>query len=158
MLENVSGNRQRMREGAEKEDKVEVAPGLTVGSLIRFRVALIGPAQGLVRKNRLRRQGCLRTPRYYIYKCFLLYCMCYYMMHFCVQMRDSCDSGGSIGWVCSRLVLYQTFSVLVSALLSVARVRVCATHHLFLFFSDSLGLSAPNLLSYLVLYYITVVP
>ena len=38
-------NRQRKRE-AEEADKVEVAPGVTVVSLRRFRAVLIGPTQG----------------------------------------------------------------------------------------------------------------
>ena len=42
--ENASSHRQKKRE-AEEADKVEVAPGLTVASLRRFRAALIGPAQ-----------------------------------------------------------------------------------------------------------------
>ena len=42
--EKASENRQRTSE-AEEPDKVEVAPGVTVGSLKRFRAALIGPTQ-----------------------------------------------------------------------------------------------------------------
>ena len=37
----------------EEADKVEVAPGVTVASLIRFRTALIGPTQGLPKRRRL---------------------------------------------------------------------------------------------------------
>ena len=44
--ENASNQRQKKRE-AEEADKVEVAPGVTVASLGRFRTALIGPTQGL---------------------------------------------------------------------------------------------------------------
>ena len=44
--ENASNQRQKKRE-AEEADKVEVAPGVTVASLRRFRTALIGPTQGL---------------------------------------------------------------------------------------------------------------
>ena len=44
--ENASDQRQKKRE-AEEADKVEVAPGVTVASLRRFRAALIGPTQGL---------------------------------------------------------------------------------------------------------------
>ena len=44
--ENVSRHRQGKRE-AEEADKVEVAPGVTVASLRRFRAALIGPTHGL---------------------------------------------------------------------------------------------------------------
>ena len=40
--ENASNQRQKKRE-AEEADKVEVAPGVTVASLRRFRTALIGP-------------------------------------------------------------------------------------------------------------------
>ena len=38
---------------AEEADKVEVAPGVTVASLRRFRTALIGPTQGLPKRRRL---------------------------------------------------------------------------------------------------------
>ena len=52
--ENSSNQRQKKRE-AEKADRVEVAPGVTVASLRRFRAALIGPTQGLTKRRRLRR-------------------------------------------------------------------------------------------------------
>ena len=47
-----SNQRQKKRE-AEEADKVEVAPGVTVASLRRFRTALIGPTQGLPKRRRL---------------------------------------------------------------------------------------------------------
>ena len=47
-------NRPRRGE-AEEADKVEDAPRVTVGSLRRFRVALIGPTQGPTKRRRLRR-------------------------------------------------------------------------------------------------------
>ena len=50
--ENASSHRQKKRE-AEEADKVEVAPGVTVPSLRRFRAALIGPTQGLTKRRRL---------------------------------------------------------------------------------------------------------
>ena len=50
--ENASNQRQMKRE-AEEADKVEVAPGVTVASLRRFRTALIGPTQGLPKRRRL---------------------------------------------------------------------------------------------------------
>ena len=50
--ENASNQRQKKRE-AEEADKVEVAPGVTVASLRRFRTALIGPTQGLPKRRRL---------------------------------------------------------------------------------------------------------
>ena len=50
--ENASKQRQKKRE-AEEADKVEVAPGVTVASLRRFRAALIGPTQGLPKRRRL---------------------------------------------------------------------------------------------------------
>ena len=50
--ENVSIQWQKKRE-AEEADKVEVAPGVTVASLRRFRAALIGPTQGLPKRRRL---------------------------------------------------------------------------------------------------------
>ena len=49
-----------MRE-AEKEDKAEVASGMTIGSLRRFKAASIGPTQGRQKRSRLRLQRCLRT-------------------------------------------------------------------------------------------------
>ena len=50
--ENASKHRQTERE-AEEADKVEVAPGVTVASLRRFRAALIGPTQGPPKRRRL---------------------------------------------------------------------------------------------------------
>ena len=50
--EKASEHRQGKR-GAEEADKVEVAPGVTVASLRRFRAALIGPTQGLPKRRRL---------------------------------------------------------------------------------------------------------
>ena len=50
--ENASKHRQRKRE-AEEADKVEVAPGVTLASLRRFRAALIGPTRGLPKRRRL---------------------------------------------------------------------------------------------------------
>ena len=50
--ENASNQRQKKRE-AEEANKVEVAPGVTVASLRRFRTALIGPTQGLPKRRRL---------------------------------------------------------------------------------------------------------
>ena len=49
--EKASEHRQRKRE-AEEADKVEVAPGVTVASLRRFRAAMIAPTQGLLPKRR----------------------------------------------------------------------------------------------------------
>ena len=50
--ENASNRRQKKTE-AEEADKVEVAPGVTVASLRRFRTALIGPTQGFPKRRRL---------------------------------------------------------------------------------------------------------
>ena len=50
--ENASNQRQKKRD-AEEADKVEVAPGVTVANLRRFRTALIGPTQGLPKRRRL---------------------------------------------------------------------------------------------------------
>ena len=46
--ENASSHRQKKRE-AEEADKVEVASGVTVASLRRFRAESIGPTQGLTK-------------------------------------------------------------------------------------------------------------
>ena len=50
--EKASEYRQRKREAVEA-DKVEVAPGVTVASLRRFRAALIGPTQEFPKRRRL---------------------------------------------------------------------------------------------------------
>ena len=50
--ENAFNQRQKKRE-AEEADKVEVAPGVTVASMRRFRAALTGPTQGLTKRRRL---------------------------------------------------------------------------------------------------------
>ena len=50
--EKASESRQKKRE-AKEAGKIEVAPGVTVASLRRFRVALIGPTQGLPERCRL---------------------------------------------------------------------------------------------------------
>ena len=57
--EKVVENKQRKRE-AEEANKVEFVSGVMVGSLRRFRAALIGPTQGLPKQRRLRRSGSLR--------------------------------------------------------------------------------------------------
>ena len=49
---NASKHRQRKRE-AEAADKVDVAPGVTVANLRRFRAVLNGPTQGLPKRRRL---------------------------------------------------------------------------------------------------------
>ena len=49
----ASENRQRKRE-PEEADKVEVAPGVTVGSLRRFRAASLESTQELLKRLRLR--------------------------------------------------------------------------------------------------------
>ena len=45
--EEMASEHQQMKREAEEADKVEIAPGVTVVSLRRFRAALIGPTQGL---------------------------------------------------------------------------------------------------------------
>ena len=45
---------QHTKRDAEKAGKVEFVPGRSVGSLKRFRAALIGPAQGLPMRRLLR--------------------------------------------------------------------------------------------------------
>ena len=51
--EKVSETRQRNIREVEEAGKVEVAPGVTVASLTRFRAALIGPTLGLPKRRRL---------------------------------------------------------------------------------------------------------
>ena len=50
--ENAPNQRQKKRE-AEEADQVEVASGVTVASLRRFRTALIRPTEGLPKRRRL---------------------------------------------------------------------------------------------------------
>ena len=51
--EKASEHRQRKRE-AEEADKIEVAPGVTVASLRRFRAStLFGPTRGFPKRRRL---------------------------------------------------------------------------------------------------------
>ena len=50
--EKASEDRQRKRE-AEEADKVDVAPGVTVASLRRFGIALIGPTQRHPKRRRM---------------------------------------------------------------------------------------------------------
>ena len=49
----IPSNQRQKKRDAEEADKVEVAPGVTVASLRRFRTALIGPTQGLPKRRRL---------------------------------------------------------------------------------------------------------
>ena len=58
--ENASNQRQQKKREGEEADKVEVAPGVTVASLRRFRAALIGPTQGLPKRCRLCRERKLK--------------------------------------------------------------------------------------------------
>ena len=53
--DDTSNQRQKQRE-TEEADKVEVASGVTVASLRRFRTALIGPTQGFPKRRRLCRK------------------------------------------------------------------------------------------------------
>ena len=50
--ENASNQRQKKRE-ADEADTVEVAPGVTVANLRRFRTVLIGPTRRLPKRRRL---------------------------------------------------------------------------------------------------------
>ena len=50
----------REKREAEEADKVEVAPGVTVARLRRFRAALIGPIQELPKRRRLCRSRSLK--------------------------------------------------------------------------------------------------
>ena len=45
--EEKGPERRQWKREAEEMDKVEVAPGVTVGSLKRFAAALVGPTEGL---------------------------------------------------------------------------------------------------------------
>ena len=108
--EKASVNRQSKRE-AEEADKVEVASGVAVASLRRFRAALIGPTQGL--PKRLKKPETLRV------RC----CSCNNAIG--CKCEIVAIRGGyrmARGWRCAKLSLS-------SALLRVARVlHVCAMH------------------------------
>ena len=75
--EKAPKNRQKERE-AEEADKVEVAPGVTVVSLRRFRAALIGPTQGQaasavpIEKSESLRIWCCCRCSAFEYKCEIL--------------------------------------------------------------------------------------
>ena len=56
--ENAPESRQRKRE-AEEADKIEVAPGVTVASLRRFRAALIGPTRKIPQAASAAPIGCI---------------------------------------------------------------------------------------------------
>ena len=60
--EEAFEHRQRKKE-VEEAEKVEVAPGVTVGGLRCFRAAFVGPIQGLPKRRRLCRQGSPRALR-----------------------------------------------------------------------------------------------
>ena len=53
MTEEKNAASQLQKREAKEADKVEVAPGVTVASLRRFRTALIGPTQGPPKRRRL---------------------------------------------------------------------------------------------------------
>ena len=53
VTEEKNASSQLQKREAKEADKVEVAPGVTVASLRRFRTALIGPTQGLPKRRRL---------------------------------------------------------------------------------------------------------
>ena len=59
----------------EEADKVEVAPGVTVASLRRFRAALIGPTQGLPERRRLCLTEKPETPSVRSCRCYAFGCM-----------------------------------------------------------------------------------
>ena len=53
--EETGPERRQCKRGAEDMDKIEVAPGVAVGSFKRFGAALVGPTEGLPKRRRLRR-------------------------------------------------------------------------------------------------------
>ena len=53
--EQKASEKQLMKRKAEEADKVEVAPGVNVGRLRRFRASLVGLTQGPPKRRRLRR-------------------------------------------------------------------------------------------------------
>ena len=107
-LEKASGNWERKRE-AEEADKVEVAPGATVGSLRCLRAALIGTSQGLPKRRPLCLQIHLKTLR-------IWFCRRHVFRLKCEVVAIPGVSDGS------RLAISKPS--LACALL-VARVRVC---------------------------------
>ena len=69
--ENASSHRQKKREAEETDKVVEVAPGVTVASLRRFRAALIGPTQGLTKRRRLCRFITMKRGKRYAFGCMV---------------------------------------------------------------------------------------
>ena len=51
--EEKASEHRKMKREAEEANKDEVAPGVTVANLRRFRAALIGSTQGLHKRRRL---------------------------------------------------------------------------------------------------------
>ena len=74
--------RRQWKRGADEMDKVEVPPGVTVGSVRRFGATLVGPTKRPPKRRRLRLKGSLRTLRIWS-------CICYAFIW--VQMRGTCD-------------------------------------------------------------------
>ena len=66
--EKASENRQ-MKKEAEKVHKIKITPEVTVPSLRHFRVALIGPTQGLTKRPRLHPLRSLKTVRIRCCRC-----------------------------------------------------------------------------------------
>ena len=113
-------NRQRKRERERGEaEKVGVTPGVTVGSLILFRDALIGLTQALPKRRQLHRQGSPRTVKVRCCcRCFVIGCKCNV-----AAIRG--ENRVARGW-------QYTKPSLASAPLRVAHVHVCAMHSLHL--------------------------
>ena len=88
---------QQSKRDADEEDKVEVASGVTVASLRRFRAALIGLTQRLPMRCRLRRQRSLRTLTLIIKESIVL-SSTVHVMTLGANARWL-RSGGGIGWL-----------------------------------------------------------
>ena len=69
----ASENRQG-KKYTEEADKVEVATGVNVGCLRRFRAVLIGPTQGLPKRYRLRQYESQRTLKKRFCRCYAFVC------------------------------------------------------------------------------------
>ena len=114
---NASKHRQRKRE-AKEADNVEVAPGVTVASLRRSRVALIGPTQGLPKQRRLT----VRKPETLRVRSLVD------VMHLDAGLR----SGGAIGWLAAGTVPNTLYRVPFFYLGLACAVRHCSFLFVFL--------------------------
>ena len=106
------GNRKRRpktgrgREEAEEMDRVEIAPGVTVESLRRSRVALIEPSQNILEAESAASGGNPENLRVRC-RCDAFGCTCEVLIISINSNIIVAIRGEGIGWLSSRLAIYQ---------------------------------------------------